>query len=467
MDLIKNKNTTATDIALAFNVPPELLGSGTKTFANYKEARQAFYEESILPTMDSLRDAFNMWLVPAFGEGLYLDYDRDDIEALVEKRESKYTSLEAVGFLNMNEKREAAGYDTKEGLDLWLVGGVLYTEDELAAIGTEDDTESEESSDSTPPPPPEDAPEDEDENEESSEDDEPTDDEDEDDGKEKSQFKSINLLNANEKRKSWARQNKIRLYLSKNFDMDLRKQFSKLITDLSKTAKDVERSEPKVIEFALLKTIDEWAPNLKSVMAEHIESSLDLFTQQTIGNAKHAGISIEKKQDLYYDQFVTDYIEQRTGNNIKTILNTSQKQVKRIVGEWVQEAITAGDSIPELSGFIEKEFEGLTKSNSNRIARTEVALASNNGALEAVKSLDVPTMYKEWVSANDSRVRDGTVGYGADHLHVSDENGEIPIDDYFKVNPDVMMQGPGDPGAPADQVINCRCVLVFKNKAAQ
>lgn len=464
MDFLNNKKTTAEDIALAYGVPPELLGLGTKTFANYKEARQAFYEETVLPTMDAFRDHLNMWLVPAYGDGLYFDYDKDDIEALVEKREAKYTSLQAVNFLSINEKREAAGYDTKEGLDLYNLNGVLYTEDELANIGlTPDDLNTDQESDN-PEPPPSKPPQDEDENEDDDEVDSGDEDTEDENGKSKElAFKSINLLNANERRKSWQKQNKIRAYLSKGFDSDLKSDYKELISRLTKTADDLERAEPQVIRFALIKDVDEWSPKLTKTMSNHIEKTLRLFGDTIIDNAKEQGIAIETKQNLKYNSFIIEYISKRTGENIKTIMNTSQKQIKKIVGEWVAESITAGDSIPTLSSFLEKEFEGLSRSNSERIARTEVQLASNNGSREAVKSLQVPTMYKRWVSASDSRVRDGYKG-GADHLHIDEENGEIPIDDYFKVNPDVLMEGPGDTSAPADQVINCRCVLTYKNK---
>jgi HK97 family phage portal protein len=112
------------EICVAFGVPPELIGdSEQKTYSNYGEARKAFYEESVLPLMDSLRDALNGWLVPLFGERLYLDYDVDNIEALQEDRAALYASLEACSFLTMNEKREAAGYEayTDEEADKLLV----------------------------------------------------------------------------------------------------------------------------------------------------------------------------------------------------------------------------------------------------------------------------------------------------------------------------------------------------------
>src|SRR5690606_2775153 len=83
LDWIKSDINQGRKIAIALGVPPELLGDSTnKTYANYQEARAAFYHETILPLMDELRDELNNWLTPMFGDNLYLDYDRDEIEAL-------------------------------------------------------------------------------------------------------------------------------------------------------------------------------------------------------------------------------------------------------------------------------------------------------------------------------------------------------------------------------------------------
>lgn len=467
MDFIQNKNITATDILAVYGVPGELVGLGQKTFNNYKEARLSFYEDTVLPTMDSLRDKFNQWLTPAFGDNLYLDYDKDDIEALVEKREAKYTSLSSATFLSENEKRQAAGYEEVEGLDLFKLGNEHYSMEELKDWDKEEEEPVETVTDETnnPPqnPPPKKPQTDQTDNDITDED---TDQQTEETEEESEKgFKSINLLNANEKRKSWKTQNAKRKRLEKYFSQDIEEDFRDLLTQLKKITNGLKNSEERIVEFALIKEISEWTPQLKKTLSKHTRLALIEFGSIVLTDAKSQKLVPETKKNLDWESFVTAYIEKRTGSQISTITNTTEKQVKRIVRDWVQEAITAGDSVQELSFYLETEFEGLSKSNAQRIARTEVALASNNGSLEAVKSLQIPGMYKEWVSANDSRVRDGgDNGLGADHAAVSDDNGEIPIDDMFKVNPDVMMSGPGDTGAPADQVINCRCVLVFKNK---
>lgn len=524
MEFIQNKNMTATDIFSVYGVPAELVGLGQKTFNNYKEARLAFYEETVLPTMDGLKDKLNQWLTPAFGDNLYLDYDKDDIEALVEKREAKYTSLSTASFLHENEKREAAGYDAVEGLDLFKIGTEVLSLSDLKAASEDGSTDpktslsgiqitslleviSQVATEKIPrdtglqiimvsfnltseqaeailsqvgngfTPKPEVDPNAQNNSTQNKppqkpqgtevDDTEGSGDDDLDEESEK-QFKSINLLNANEKRQSWRVQNAKRKRLANYFEKDLREDFQELLGKLKNTADNLSDREQRLVEFALIKDVSDFVPQLRKTLKKHTRYALVEFGGIVLDGAKAQGLIKESKKNLDFDSFVESYINRRTGTQITSITNTTEKQIKRIVKEWTAEAIRSGDSVADLAFYLETEFQDLGKSNAARIARTEVALASNNGSLEAVKSLQIPGMVKEWVSASDSRVRDGgDKGVGPDHASVADENGEIPLDDKFKVNPDVLMDGPGDSGAPADQVINCRCVLVYKNKGVE
>lgn len=103
--------------------------------SNYKEARQAFYTETVLPLMDWIRDELNNWLVPKFGDDLYIDYDKDEIEALQEDRAEVWKqAMEAVkiGVLTPNEARLLLGYEEMPGADTLMIPGNMMP---LATIG--------------------------------------------------------------------------------------------------------------------------------------------------------------------------------------------------------------------------------------------------------------------------------------------------------------------------------------------
>ena len=121
MDWLEGQKISAREIALIFGVPPELIGDvSNKTYSNYKEARRAFYQETILPFMEFLKDELNSWLVPKFGDNLILDFDTDQVVALQEDRDLLFKRLNEATFLTDNEKREIAGFEPVKGGDVIL-----------------------------------------------------------------------------------------------------------------------------------------------------------------------------------------------------------------------------------------------------------------------------------------------------------------------------------------------------------
>jgi HK97 family phage portal protein len=111
MDFIEAKNGAAREIALAFGVPPLLLGlPGDNTHANYAEANRAFYRQTVIPLARRTGEAIGHWLGPAFGEALRLEPDIDAIDALASERESLWRRVSEASFLSDDERREAVGY---------------------------------------------------------------------------------------------------------------------------------------------------------------------------------------------------------------------------------------------------------------------------------------------------------------------------------------------------------------------
>lgn len=142
MDWLEAKNISGRDIAVAFGVPPMLVGiQGDQTFANYREARLALWEETIIPLVRDLRDELNNWLVPQFGADIALREDLNDIPALTLRRERKFEMLQQADFLTMNEKRKELGFDNLDGGDVViapLTVGPLLGE---GAVTDDDDDE--------------------------------------------------------------------------------------------------------------------------------------------------------------------------------------------------------------------------------------------------------------------------------------------------------------------------------------
>lgn len=122
MEFLEGKHSAARDIALAFGVPPQLIGiPGDNTYANYEQATLAFWTETVLPLLGWILDGFNRWLTPLYGPDLYLWYDDEAIPALEPLRKAKAERINAASYMTINEKRRAMGLDDIEGGEMLLV----------------------------------------------------------------------------------------------------------------------------------------------------------------------------------------------------------------------------------------------------------------------------------------------------------------------------------------------------------
>jgi HK97 family phage portal protein len=113
MDFATLKAAAARDIALAFGVPPMLLGlPGDSTYANYREANRALWRLTLLPLAGKLLDALAEGLEPWFPEA-QLAVDLDRIPALAEDRERLWAQVAGADFLSAQEKRALLGIETE------------------------------------------------------------------------------------------------------------------------------------------------------------------------------------------------------------------------------------------------------------------------------------------------------------------------------------------------------------------
>ena len=130
MDFLNLKHMSATDIAMCFGVPSQLVGvPDAQTYANVAEARLALYEETIIPHLRKLSSDLNEWLVPMFDERLKLEFDIDAIPALSERRRKIYenvTSAVREGIMTRNEAREIIGLQPVDGADDLYISATLF-----------------------------------------------------------------------------------------------------------------------------------------------------------------------------------------------------------------------------------------------------------------------------------------------------------------------------------------------------
>jgi HK97 family phage portal protein len=109
MDFVGLKSSAAREIALAFGVPPMLLGlPGDASYANYKEANRALWRQAILPLAGLILGALNEAIVRWWPDGA-VRVDLDHVPALSEEREVLWAQVTAADFLSRTEKRALLG----------------------------------------------------------------------------------------------------------------------------------------------------------------------------------------------------------------------------------------------------------------------------------------------------------------------------------------------------------------------
>lgn len=110
MEFHKTKDAAARDIALAFGVPPMLLGiPGDATYANYQEAHRAFYRLTVLPLVAKVMGSVGHWLSDQFGAAVELKPDLDQVPALASERDQQWRRVSEASFLTDAEKRAMLG----------------------------------------------------------------------------------------------------------------------------------------------------------------------------------------------------------------------------------------------------------------------------------------------------------------------------------------------------------------------
>ncbi len=110
MEFQKTKESAAREIALAFGVPPMLLGiPGDATYANYAEAHRAFYRQTVLPLATKVAASVGRWLSSWSGEDVVLAPDLDQVPALATERDAQWNRVAQADFLTRAEKRRMLG----------------------------------------------------------------------------------------------------------------------------------------------------------------------------------------------------------------------------------------------------------------------------------------------------------------------------------------------------------------------
>jgi hypothetical protein len=205
---------------------------------------------------------------------------------------------------------------------------------------------------------------------------------------------------------------------------------------------------------------------VKIMQTETIEKMMiGLYTSVGIAFAKEQYSSLKaESQDLMFkadepvDKWyasMQNYAKIKAGKRIVSIATSGREQAVKLIKLVLEQSTNEGWGADVTASAIRKSLltdgQVINQWRALRIARTEIVTASNQGAMEGAKSLDMP-MEKFWIATYDSRTRDT-------HAVMEEQNPKAMEED-FRVG-DYMMDSPGDASGGPEETINCRCSIAF------
>jgi HK97 family phage portal protein len=143
LDILETQKWSFHKLCNLYKFPSQILNDKeASTYNNMREAKKAAYEDCILPELYALRDEWNRWLVPAYGEDLYLDIDTSGISVLQDDKKEQVEWLRNCFWMKGIDKQRAMGIEEDPIMDAYFDpnGVPLMFDPEEATADKEEET---------------------------------------------------------------------------------------------------------------------------------------------------------------------------------------------------------------------------------------------------------------------------------------------------------------------------------------
>ena len=181
--------------------------------------------------------------------------------------------------------------------------------------------------------------------------------------------------------------------------------------------------------------------------------SIDSFSGKIAELAKSSK-DYEKKaifdglDDSTSSSIMADWVASIGLQKITMITSTTKNDIENIIAEGIAEGLSEKDIAKKINVVAPTK----SASRSQTIARTEAHGAANYAANETAKAIGID-FNKEWVSAQTERTRE---------THIDADGQVVAMHEPFSVGGySMMMPSDSSMGAPAGEIINCMCAVVY------
>jgi hypothetical protein len=220
-----------------------------------------------------------------------------------------------------------------------------------------------------------------------------------------------------------------------------------------KLSKEMTRYAKEASTHPLDESIDaKHKANLTSILLAIYKSTMGLFAKRLLVAANKPKNLLPQTLEIKVTEAEIlasqrEFISETVAQKVKDISRTSREMVRAAVRKATADGLGERATAKLIR---EKIGSSIGYNRSMTIARTEVHGASQAGSMFAAESLGVVTK-KEWVSAEDERTREA---------HAKANGQKAVLNGSFKVGGEDL-NFPGDPSGSPENVINCRCVMVY------
>ncbi len=164
-------------------------------------------------------------------------------------------------------------------------------------------------------------------------------------------------------------------------------------------------------------------------------------------NQTHNAITNQKADfGPFFDEAMATFFAANVGDRITNITNHTKELLREILGR----SFVEGLSIPDTVRLIRDRWLDITRFRAERIARTEIISASNFGSLTGAEATGL-NLEKVWLATRDRAVRES---------HAFADGQKREMKSRFLVGSS-FLEFPGDPKGAAEEVVNCRCTIIY------
>ncbi len=180
---------------------------------------------------------------------------------------------------------------------------------------------------------------------------------------------------------------------------------------------------------------------------------------------------------MFDEKFWNDYVRERMSSAYRGTANGAYREMIDLMGALMPRSLSVNTSgverqidgvnattrddliaimVSMMNGTKEQiatavtdKFSDYADSRASRIGDSEATALTNAGSTRAIR--DTGYTRKQWVSMDDNRVRE---------THQVLDGQTVEVDEPFVSPSGAQLMFPGDPAAPPDETINCRCLIV-------